>query len=81
MLFDQPFLDSCREPFERYIGYHLDSEFYELCYMVDTLYDGRYYLVEDLVSAYFIYYDIKNQCSKEQFYKIIQDRIMTELYL
>lgn len=30
MLFDQPFLDSCREPFERYIGYHLDSEFYEL---------------------------------------------------
>lgn len=58
-----------------------DSEFYDLCYMVDTLYDGHYYQVEDLISAYFIYYDIKNQCSREQFYKIIQDRIITELYL
>ena len=58
-----------------------DSEFYGLCHMVTTLYDGQYYLVEDLVSTYFFYYDIKNKYSRKQFYKKIQDRIMTELYL
>lgn len=58
-----------------------DHEFYQICDMVDALYDKQYYQVEDLISCYFIYYDIKDQCTREEFYKKIQERIITELYL